>query len=53
MVQKARKVIPMTEERLKVPRVGVGIMILNENGEVLLGKRHDDPKEDMPLEPTG
>jgi len=25
------------------PRVGVGVMILNENGEVLLGKRVDDP----------
>ncbi len=27
------------------PRVGVGIMILNERGEVLLGKRHDDAEK--------
>ena len=33
----------MTEERLKVPRVGVAVMMLNKDGHILLGKRHDDP----------
>jgi len=28
-----------------IPRVGFGIMILNENNEVLLGLRHNDPKK--------
>ncbi len=32
------------EEKLR-PKVGVGIMILNNNGEVLLGKRHDDAEK--------
>jgi len=32
------------EEKLR-PRVGVGIMILNEKGEVLLGKRNDDAQK--------
>ncbi len=27
------------------PKVGVGIMILNKNGEVLLGKRNDDAQK--------
>jgi 8-oxo-dGTP diphosphatase len=27
------------------PKVGVGIMILNNRGEVLLGKRHDDAEK--------
>lgn len=29
----------------KVARVGFGVMILNPRGEVLLGKRHDDPQK--------
>ena len=36
------------------PGVGVGVMILNENGEVLLGKRHNDPiKADSALHGEG
>jgi len=35
----------MTTTGNKTPGVGVGIMILNEKGEVLLGKRHDDPEK--------
>jgi 8-oxo-dGTP diphosphatase len=35
----------MTEERLKVARVGIAVMLLNEKEEVLLGKRHDDPEK--------
>jgi 8-oxo-dGTP diphosphatase len=35
----------MTEERIKVPRAGVGVMLLNDKGEVLLGKRHEDPEK--------
>jgi 8-oxo-dGTP diphosphatase len=35
----------MTEERLKVPRVGVAAMLLDAHGRVLLGKRHDDPEK--------
>lgn len=33
----------MTEERIKVPRVGVAVMMMNDHGQVLVGKRHDDP----------
>jgi 8-oxo-dGTP diphosphatase len=37
-----------------VPRVGVGIMILNKNKQVLLGKRHKDPeKADSELQGQG
>ena len=42
---KTKRVKTVTEERLRVPRVGVGIMILNEKGEVLMGRRHDDPEK--------
>ncbi len=29
----------------KRPGIGVGIMVLNDKGEVLLGKRHEDPEK--------
>ena len=32
-----------------LPRPGVGIMLLNGKGEVLLGKRHDDPEKAQSL----
>ena len=32
----------MTEERLKVARAGVGVMLINDEGKVLLGRRHED-----------
>ena len=32
------------EEKLR-PKVGVGVMILNNQGQVLLGKRHDDSEK--------
>jgi len=35
----------MTEETIRVPRVGVGVMLLNDKGEVLLGKRHEEPEK--------
>jgi len=35
----------MTEETLKVTRVGVAVMMLDSNGHVLLGKRHEDPEK--------
>ena len=38
----------------KMPGVGVGVMILNERGEVLLGRRHEDPgKADSQLHGEG
>ena len=33
------------KKRQKYPRVGFGIMILNKEGEVLLGKRHPEPEK--------
>lgn len=35
----------MTEKRLKVARAGVGVMLMNDKGEVLLGRRHEDSEK--------
>jgi len=32
-------------EEIKKPKVGVGVMILNKQGQVLLGKRHDNAEK--------
>ncbi len=42
MAQEFQDGVQMNDGKI-VPRPGVGIMILNGKGEVLLGKRHDDP----------
>jgi 8-oxo-dGTP diphosphatase len=39
---------------IKVPRVGVGVLILNKDNKILLGRRHDDPaKADSKLHGEG
>ena len=41
-------------EEKQRPKVGVGVMILNNKGEILLGKRHEDPnKADSELHGEG